>query len=106
MFVDFFYQLRAARIPVTIREYLMLLEAMEKGAAGISVEEFYVLARAAMVKDEKFFDTYDKVFSNFFKGAMNACWNPGRAQSEKSRKSKINQAAAKAKTTYLMNNII
>ncbi len=72
MFVDFFYQLRAARIPVTIREYLMLLEAMEKGAAGISVDEFYVLARAAMVKDEKFFDTYDKVFANFFRGAMNA----------------------------------
>ena len=72
MFVDFFYQLRAARIPVTIREYLMLLEAMEKGAAGISVDDFYVLARAAMVKDEKFFDTYDKVFANFFRGAMNA----------------------------------
>ena len=72
MFVDFFYQLRQARIPVTIREYLMLLEAMEKGAAGISVDEFYVLARAAMVKDEKFFDTYDKVFGNFFRGAMNA----------------------------------
>ena len=72
MFVDFFYQLRHARIPVTIREFLMLLEAMEKGAAGISVEEFYVLARAAMIKDEKFFDTYDKVFGNFFRGAMNA----------------------------------
>ena len=72
MFVDFFYQLRHARIPVTIREYLMLLEAMEKGAAGISVNEFYVLARAAMIKDEKFFDTYDKVFGNFFQGAMNA----------------------------------
>ena len=72
MFVDFFYQLRHARIPVTIREYLMLLEAMEKGAASINVEEFYVLARAAMIKDEKFFDTYDKVFGNFFQGAMNA----------------------------------
>ena len=44
MFIDFFYQLRQARIPVTIREYLMLLEAMEKGAASINVEEFYVLA--------------------------------------------------------------
>jgi uncharacterized protein with von Willebrand factor type A (vWA) domain len=72
MFVDFFYQLRDARIPVTIGEYLMLLEAMEKGVAGISVDEFYFLARAAMVKDEKFFDTFDKVFANFFKGAMNA----------------------------------
>ena len=72
MFVDFYYQLRAARVPVTLREYLMLLEAMDKGAAGLSVDDFYYLARAAMVKDEKFFDTYDKVFENFFKGAMHA----------------------------------
>ncbi len=72
MFVDFFYQLRAARIPATIREYLMLLEAMGRGVTGISVDGFYYLARAVMVKDEKFFDTYDKVFANFFKGAMHA----------------------------------
>ena len=70
MFVDFFFQLRAARVPVTIREYLMMLEALAAGAARSDVDGFYFLARAAMVKDEKFFDAYDKVFENFFKGAM------------------------------------
>ena len=70
MFVEFFYQLRQARVPVTIREYLMMLEAMAKGAAEPDVDCFYYLARAAMVKDEKYFDAYDKVFDNFFKGAM------------------------------------
>ena len=70
MFVDFFFQLRAARVPVTIREYLMMLEALAAGAARGDVDGFYFLARAAMVKDEKFFDAYDKVFENFFKGAM------------------------------------
>ena len=70
MFVDFFFQLRAARVPVTIREYLMMLEALAAGAAKGDVDGFYFLARAAMIKDEKFFDAYDKVFENFFKGAM------------------------------------
>ena len=70
MFVDFFFQLRAARVPVTIREYLMMLEALAADAARSDVDGFYFLARAAMVKDEKFFDAYDKVFENFFKGAM------------------------------------
>lgn len=70
MFVDFFFQLRAARVPVTIREYLMMLEALAAGVARGDVDGFYFLARAAMVKDEKFFDAYDKVFENFFKGAM------------------------------------
>ena len=71
MFVDFFYQLRAARIPVTIREYLTFLEALDKGVARAGVDEFYFLARAALVKDERWFDTFDLVFENFFKGAMN-----------------------------------
>ena len=71
MFVDFFYQLRQARIPVTIREFLTLLEALEKGVAQGSVDEFYYLSRAALVKDERLFDTFDLVFENFFKGAMN-----------------------------------
>lgn len=71
MFVDFFYQLRDARIPVTIREFLTFLEALEKGVAQGSVEEFYYLARASLVKDERWFDTFDLVFENFFKGAMN-----------------------------------
>ena len=71
MFVDFFYQLRDARIPVTIREFLTFLEALEKGVAQGSIDEFYYLSRAALVKDERWFDTFDLVFENFFKGAMN-----------------------------------
>ena len=70
MFVQFFYDLREARIPVTIREFLTFLEALDKGVARANIDEFYYLARAALVKDERFFDTFDLVFENFFKGAM------------------------------------
>jgi len=70
VFVQFFYDLREARIPVTIREYLTFLEALEKGVARANIDEFYYLSRAALVKDERFFDTFDLVFENFFKGAM------------------------------------
>ena len=70
MFVDFFYQLREARLPVTIREFLTFLEALDKGVSRGSVDEFYFLARASLVKDERFFDAFDLVFENFFKGAM------------------------------------
>ena len=70
MFVDFFFQLRHASVPVTIREYLMMLEALSRGASDNDVDGFYHLARAAMVKDEKYYDAYDKVFDNFFSGAM------------------------------------
>ena len=70
MFVEFFNQLKNARVPVTIREYLMLLEAMEKGIAGSSVDDFYFLARSALVKDEKYFDRFDQVFGSFFHGLL------------------------------------
>ena len=46
----------------------MLLEALDKYVAGFSVDDFYYLSRAALVKDEKFFDRYDRVFGQFFKG--------------------------------------
>lgn len=72
MFVDFFYLLRQARVPVTIREFLVLLEGMDKGVAGTSVDDFYFLARTTLVKDEKYFDTFDRVFAHFFQGAMDA----------------------------------
>jgi uncharacterized protein with von Willebrand factor type A (vWA) domain len=71
VFVDFFYQLREARIPVTIREFLTFLEALDKGVARGNIDEFYFLSRASLVKDERFFDTFDLVFGNFFQGAMN-----------------------------------
>jgi len=70
MFVDFFYQLREARLPVTIREFLTFLEALDKGVSQGSVDEFYFLARASLIKDERFFDAFDLVFENFFKGAI------------------------------------
>lgn len=70
MFVDFFYELKDAKIPVTIREYLMMLEAMESGVAGGSVDDFYFLARSALVKDEKYFDRFDQVFGSYFHGLM------------------------------------
>ena len=68
MFIDFFLKVKAAKIPATIREYLMLLEAMNKDVAGMSVDNFYYLSRSALVKDEKYFDRYDRVFGQFFKG--------------------------------------
>ena len=71
MFVDFFHQLRNARIPVTIREFLTFLEGLDKGIAHGNIDEFYYLSRATLVKDERWFDTFDLVFENFFKGAMN-----------------------------------
>ena len=68
MFVDFFLELRQARIPVSLREYLTLLEGVEAGVAGQSVEDFYYLARAALVKDERNLDKFDRVFGHVFKG--------------------------------------
>ncbi|MDP6353196.1 MAG: VWA domain-containing protein [Alphaproteobacteria bacterium] len=68
MFVDFFLKLREAKVPVTLREYLTLLEALDDGLAGISVDDFYVLSRTALVKDERNFDKFDVVFGAYFKG--------------------------------------
>jgi uncharacterized protein with von Willebrand factor type A (vWA) domain len=72
MFQHFFHELRAAKVPVTLKEYLTLLEAMDKGvlsaSGGSEVQDFYYLARSALVKDEKFLDRFDKVFGHVFKG--------------------------------------
>jgi uncharacterized protein with von Willebrand factor type A (vWA) domain len=68
MFQHFFHELRAAKVPVSLKEYLTLLEAMEKGAIGNSVTDFYYLSRATLVKDEKHLDRFDKVFGHVFKG--------------------------------------
>ena len=64
----FFTTLRDAKIPVTTREYLTLLEALEKGAISPDIGHFYAVSRAALVKDEKDFDKFDKVFAHVFKG--------------------------------------
>lgn len=68
MFIPFFLQLKAAKVPVTLREYLTLLEAMDAGLVTYDVEGFYYLSRSALVKDERNLDRFDLVFSQFFKG--------------------------------------
>jgi uncharacterized protein len=68
MFVTFFTELKSAGVPVTLREYLTLMEAMDKDLAGRRVEDFYYLSRAALVKDERNLDKFDRVFGHVFKG--------------------------------------
>lgn len=68
MFNSFFLTLRDAKVPVTLREYLTLLEAMDKGVAMYDIEEFYYLSRSALVKDERHLDKFDQVFGHCFKG--------------------------------------
>jgi uncharacterized protein len=68
MFLTFFTDLRAAKVPVSLREYLTLLDALDRDLAEKSVEEFYYLARASLVKDERHFDRFDRVFAHVFKG--------------------------------------
>ena len=68
MFMRFFTELREAKVPVTLKEYLMLMEALDKAVIGRNVEEFYYLARSALVKDEKNLDRFDQVFGHVFKG--------------------------------------
>src|SRR5438552_5829194 len=68
MFVAFFHELKQAGVPVTLREYLTLMEAMEKDLAGRRVEDFYYLSRATLVKDERNLDKFDRVFGHVFKG--------------------------------------
>src|ERR1700719_1383715 len=68
MFATFFHELKTAGVPVTLREYLTLIEAMEKDLAARRVESFYYLSRAALVKDERNLDKFDRVFGHVFKG--------------------------------------
>ena len=68
MFMRFFTELRQAKVPVTLKEYLMLMEGLDKHVIGRSVEDFYYLSRAALVKDEKNLDKFDRVFGHVFKG--------------------------------------
>jgi uncharacterized protein with von Willebrand factor type A (vWA) domain len=68
MFTNFFYELKAEKVPVSLREYLTLLEAMEKGVANYKILDFYYLSRSALVKDEKNLDKFDRVFGKCFEG--------------------------------------
>ena len=68
MFMRFFSELRQARVPVTLKEYLMLMEALDRDVIDRSVDDFYYLSRASLVKDEKNLDKFDRVFGHVFKG--------------------------------------
>jgi uncharacterized protein with von Willebrand factor type A (vWA) domain len=82
MLIDFFYTLRSAKLPVSVKEYLTLLEALKQGvvgpnteqddsdepATGYKIDDFYYLSRTALVKDEKHYDKFDRAFSAYFKG--------------------------------------
>ncbi|MGI9132837.1 MAG: hypothetical protein ACR2I0_02670, partial [Rhodoferax sp.] len=83
MLIDFFYTLRAAKLPVSVKEYLTLMEALQKGvvgpklpeptddddaASGYRIDDFYFLSRTALVKDEKHYDKFDRAFAAYFKG--------------------------------------
>jgi uncharacterized protein with von Willebrand factor type A (vWA) domain len=68
MLIGFFFTLRDAKVPVTIKEFLTLLEALEKNVIAPALEQFYYLARLTLVKDEAHFDKFDKAFGAYFKG--------------------------------------
>ena len=68
MFVSFFHELKSAGVPVTLREYLTLMQALELDLAERRVEDFYYLSRSALIKDETNLDKFDKVFGHVFKG--------------------------------------
>jgi uncharacterized protein len=70
MLIDFFFTLKEFAVPVSIKEFLVLMEALKKHVAYCSVDEFYHLARTCLVKDEKHFDKYDRAFGKYFKGVL------------------------------------
>ncbi|MPZ42355.1 MAG: VWA domain-containing protein [Betaproteobacteria bacterium] len=70
MLIDFFFTLKEFGVPVSIKEFLVLIEALKKHVAYCSVDDFYYLARTSLVKDEKHFDKYDRAFGKYFKGIL------------------------------------
>jgi hypothetical protein len=75
MLIDFFYALRAAKLPVSVKEHLALLDALDAGIVGpkdaegkMALDDFYHLARMTLIKDEKHYDKFDRAFGQYFKG--------------------------------------
>ncbi|MBI1394839.1 MAG: VWA domain-containing protein [Betaproteobacteria bacterium] len=68
MLIEFFLKLKDSGLPVSVKEYLTLLEAVKAGLPGYSVDGFYYLSRACLVKDESNYDKFDRVFGAYFKG--------------------------------------
>ena len=71
MLIDFFQHLKLRKLPVSTREFLTLLEALQSGLANHSIDDFYVLSRTCLVKDETQYDKFDRAFSEYFKGIEN-----------------------------------
>ena len=70
MFLSLFLSLKQQKVPVTLREYLVLLEGLQAGLVDFDAEAFYYLARTTLVKDERFLDRFDRVFSEMFAGIL------------------------------------
>jgi uncharacterized protein with von Willebrand factor type A (vWA) domain len=68
MLIQFFLNLKEAKIPVSVREFLTLLEALKTGVISPSIEDFYQLSRMTLIKDEQYFDRFDQVFGSYFNG--------------------------------------
>ncbi len=68
MLIDFFFTLKDAKIPVTIKEFLTLLEALQKNVIAPSMDDFYYLSRLTLVKDEAHFDKFDRAFAPVLQG--------------------------------------
>src|SRR5260370_14859060 len=68
MLIDFFLHLKAAKLPVSTREFLTLLEALQQGVVRNDIDDFYVLARTCLVKDEALYDRFNLAFGSYFKG--------------------------------------
>ena len=68
MLTDFFLKLREGGVPASVKEYLTLMEALQKRVSAGSLDEFYYLSRACLVKDESNYDKFDRVFGAYFKG--------------------------------------
>jgi uncharacterized protein with von Willebrand factor type A (vWA) domain len=75
MLIDFFYHLRAHQLRISVNEYLTLLEALKKGVIGTSIDDFYFLARATLIKDETQFDKFDRAFASYYKN-VEAAYGP------------------------------
>jgi uncharacterized protein with von Willebrand factor type A (vWA) domain len=75
MLIDFFFTLKNAKVPVSIKEFLHLLEAMQADLVAMSLDDFYYLARLTLVKDEAHFDKFDQAFAQYFKG-INSVFGP------------------------------
>ena len=71
MFINFFQELKQAEIPVTLREYLTLIEALKADIPQRKIEDFYYLSRSTLIKDERNLDKFDRVFGQVFKGLEN-----------------------------------